>query len=179
MGIAVSSDPFVFLTLTNNTFTLNTSQRNGGGAYIRADDNTTINIYNNILFNNIAAEVGDDIFIVDGSSLNNIGSNVNLFNNNFSDFFSVCENTEGCEPNINEGNNIDEDPLFVDAPAGDVRPQAGSPAIDAGDNNAPDVPRTDFFGNARFPPPDMGAVEVAAAGRCPCNYFAVPLTTQC
>ena len=104
---------------------------------------------------------------------NNVGSTVNLFNNDFSDFISDCENTEGCEPNINEGGNIDEDPLFVDAAAGDVSLQPDSPCIDAGDPDAPDVPDTDFFGNARVPPPDMGAVEFIeivvdgeAAGGC-------------
>lgn len=93
------------------------------------------------------------------SDVNNIGSTVNFFNNDFSDFISDCENTEGCEPNINEGNNINEAPLFVDAEAGDVSLQPDSPCIDAGDPNAPDLPSTDIFGNPRVPPPDMGAVE--------------------
>lgn len=169
------------LTFTNNTLTLNSSEGisvfggrgNGGGVYIAGDDNTIINIYNNIIFDNFAADGGDDIFVDDYHVGNNVGSTVNLFNNDFSDFISDCENTEGCEPNINEGGNIDEDPLFVDAAAGDVSLQPDSPCIDAGDPDAPDVPDTDFFGNARVPPPDMGAVEFIeivvdgeAAGGC-------------
>ena len=37
-------------------------------------------------------------------------------------------------PNFDEGGNIYDDPMFVDAPNGDYRLQSGSPAIDAGDS---------------------------------------------
>jgi hypothetical protein len=85
--------------------------------------------------------------------------NLNLFNNDFAEFYSNCEIKPGCQSNINRVNNIDEDPLFVDAETGDVSLQPESPCIDSGDPNAPDVPDTDIFGNPRIPPPDMGAVE--------------------
>ncbi len=60
--------------------------------------------------------------------------------------------------------NINNDPLFVDAINGDLHLQAGSPAIDAGDNGAVAVP-TDLDGNSRIigNAVDMGAYEWSAA----------------
>ena len=65
---------------------------------------------------------------------------------------------------IDGGGNIDADPLFVDAVAGDLRLQLTSPAIDAGDNTA--VPlgiTTDLGGHPRFVDvptvPDTGTKE--------------------
>jgi hypothetical protein len=182
-------DETTVLTLTNNTFTLDSAEGtsiyegNGGGVYIAGDDNTIINIYNNIIFDNFAANGGDDIFVDDYRVGDSIGSTVNLFNNDFSDFISLCENTEGCEPNIREGDNIDEDPLFEDAEAEDLSLQPDSPCIDAGDPDAPDAPSRDFFGNPRVPPPDMGAVEfiptvVDLHGGGGCTLAHTPVTSS-
>ncbi len=168
LGVTVNS------TITNNTFTLNTSENDGGAINFiaRADLrgppptspnlNVFLNIYNNIIYDNIALGNGDDISIFAESFFpSSLFFTVNLFNNDFSDLFvsSNCAPGTTCEPIINEGNNIDLDPLFVDAEAGDVSLLPDSACIDAGDPNAPDVPDTDIFGNPRVPPPDMGAVE--------------------
>jgi parallel beta-helix repeat protein len=67
--------------------------------------------------------------------------------------------------------NISVDPLFVNAAANDYQLNAGSPAIDAGNNSAPLMLSTDFLGNARivdataktYPIVDMGAYEFAGA----------------
>src|SRR3990170_3538897 len=148
-------------TLTNNTFTLNSTLGDGGGLNLNINDATSANIFNNIIFNNSATGDGGDIFVDDDFNNNLIGSTVNLFNNDFSDFFSVCENTVGCTADINEGSEINTDPLFVNAAAGNVHLTANSPAIDLGSPTAPNLPATDFDGNPRIigPAPDMGALE--------------------
>jgi predicted outer membrane repeat protein len=53
--------------------------------------------------------------------------------------------------------NLDEDPLFADAGAGDYHLQPSSPCINAGDPDA-GLP-TDLEGNPRDDQPDMGAYE--------------------
>ena len=50
-----------------------------------------------------------------------------------------------------EGNgNISLDPLFVNAAGGDYHLQNTSPAIDAGDNGAPNLSQQDYDGNPRI-----------------------------
>ena len=59
--------------------------------------------------------------------------------------------------------NISADPRF--AGSGDFHLQAGSPAIDAGNSSAPDLPATDLNGHPRVTGAaiDMGVYEAAAA----------------
>jgi hypothetical protein len=61
------------------------------------------------------------------------------------------------------GFNIDADPLYFGAPAGDLRVLVGSPAVDAGYDAAPGLPATDIAGNPRIEggSVDMGAYEGA------------------
>jgi Ca2+-binding RTX toxin-like protein len=143
----------------------------GGGLFVFvARDTSTINIYNNIVWGNTATSSGDDIFVSEDGNSNNVGAPVNLFHNDFADFFSSCDadNTDPCTPNISAGNNINEDPLFVDAENGDVHIQSDSPTKNAGESSAPSLPSTDFEGDPRIfgAAPDMGADEfVSCAGR--------------
>lgn len=61
-------------------------------------------------------------------------------------------------------NNIDSDPLYVNAGSGGLYLQNTSPCIDAGSSKAPDYPTTDFDGTRRdATAPDMGAYENPAA----------------
>ena len=171
------------VTITNNTISLNfiETPRRGLAALsiygIPASETNVVNIYNNIVFENDIVD-GVDVLVVTyplpvptplpGQTIPpeivDFGT-LNIFNNDFSTFHldtspSGCEfSFRECILEINEGNNIDLDPLFVDAEAGDVSLQPDSPCIDAGDPDAPDVPATDIFGSPRVPPPDMGAVE--------------------
>ena len=156
------------ITVTNNTFTLNeaisVSDGDGGGLMIFVEDEATADIYNNIVFDNVASGVGADIFVDDDPNIDQIGATVNLISNDFSDFFSVCESTPLCFPNINAADNIDRDPRFVDAQAGDVNLRSGSPARGAGDSDAPQLPSSDFAGNSVGDPPDMGALQFVRGG---------------
>jgi hypothetical protein len=71
----------------------------------------------------------------------------------------------GWDPEIGSdgGSNIDADPLYFDAIAGDLRILVGSPAIDAGYSEAPGLPAADIAGNPRIEggSVDMGAYEGA------------------
>ncbi len=71
-----------------------------------------------------------------------------LWNNDESVITINNSNIQGGFPGIG---NIDADPMFVDPLNGDLRLQAGSPAIDAGHNWAIAVlADTDLDGNPRF-----------------------------
>jgi hypothetical protein len=64
------------------------------------------------------------------------------------------------------GNNVDADPSFVDAGGGNLRLGAGSPCIDAGDNDGiPSNVVTDADGNPRIQ--EDRDVENSGAGECP------------
>ncbi len=150
------------VAITNNSFTTNiASPGNGGGlyTYLEFDSTSAIasaiaDIYNNIIWENSAVfGVGGDLFVNDDGDNNSTGSTVNLFNNDYSDFDIVIGTT-----NLSEGNNINQDPLLT----ADFHLQSGSPAIDTGDNNAPEIPPTDFEGDQRIlnGTVDMGADEV-------------------
>lgn len=144
----------------NNTVFSNQAQSDGGGLrFEMGDDTISAQIYNNIIWGNTTAGNGGDIFVDDGSGT--LGASVNLFNNDFTDFF--CSGT--CSTNItNSPTNIDEDPTFVDVAANDFNLLTGSPAIDTGDPVPPGgLPDPDFAGNPRpavaGTNPDMGALE--------------------
>jgi predicted outer membrane repeat protein len=134
--------------LTNATFNGNSATGNGGGmSNVRGDTQIT----NVIMWGNSAAS---------GPEINNSMSTPVIS-------YSLIEASGGsgggwdAALGTDGGNNIDADPLFVDAPGGNLRLQAGSLAIDAGDNSAPNLPATDLDGNPRIVgvAVDMGAYE--------------------
>ncbi|MDA2919492.1 right-handed parallel beta-helix repeat-containing protein [Desulfobacterota bacterium AH_259_B03_O07] len=151
------------VTLTSNTFTENSAVDIGGALSIFVTNNASVtDIYNNIFWlNTIILGNGVDLIINDDVNGNAIGSEVNLFNSDISGFFSFCEQVAGCAPNVSTGDNISENPDFVDPASLDFRLQRGSPAIDAGDTDAPSLPAADFAGNPRINngETDMGALE--------------------
>jgi len=69
----------------------------------------------------------------------------------------------GCQGAIGSNGNISVDPRFVNLSGGDYHLRSDSPAIDAGDNQAPDLPSSDLDGNPRSnpldPTVDQGAFE--------------------
>ncbi len=66
--------------------------------------------------------------------------------------------------------NINADPCFVDGSGGDLRLSWDSPCIDTGDNNAPNLPPTDFDGHPRIIVGDCNDTEVVDMGAFEFNY---------
>jgi hypothetical protein len=66
-----------------------------------------------------------------------------------------------CSPQGGNRGNISADPLFVNTANGNYRLQSGSPAINAGRNKAPDLPKRDLANHPRIVDGivDMGAYE--------------------
>jgi parallel beta-helix repeat protein len=111
--------------MTNNVVSDNTGF---GGIYSYG---SSLVVTNNIVFNNF------DFGVYSENSSPTISYN-NVFGNGI--------DYEGCSAGPGD---ISEDPLFVDPVAQDYHLQQGSPCIDAGTNDAPGLPETDFYGNPR------------------------------
>jgi len=145
-------------TLTNVTFSGNLAQNSGGGMY-NASSNPTL--ANTILWNNQAGVVGNQIYNIDSIPVIS-----------YSDIQGSGGSGAGWDTALGTdgGNNLDADPLFVTpvdpstAPtaAGDLHLQAGSPAVDAGDNGV--CPATDLDGNLRPIDGDLDGIAVCDMG---------------
>ena len=70
----------------------------------------------------------------------------------------------GCAGQAGQNGNITADALLVDTAHNNYRLSAGSPAIDAGDNNAPDLPRKDLSGGPRIINGDGGPTAIVDMG---------------
>ena len=156
------------INLTNNTITDNHStydNYDGGGVHLLLGDNAVVNIYNNIIFNNIASRA-NDLAIWNDNDGNYLPAEVNLFNN---DFDQSSKGTFIQIPFTIHSSNLDnEDPLFVNPANSDYHIQADSPCINVGDPNAPGLPKTDFEGDSRIvgTAPDIGADEFVKSMPC-------------
>jgi predicted outer membrane repeat protein len=150
--------------ISNNTICQNSAYHFGGG--IASVSKASPVVTNSILWDNDAG-FGSEIYL---------GATVNI---SYSDLLggqaSVFEATGGV---LNWGDGmIDGDPLFLDPFNDDYHLTYASPCIDAGDNNAPSLPVTDFEGDPRvFPgngkgyragsPPQPTIVDMGADEHC-------------
>ena len=147
------------IKLANNTITGNSTTYSwgyGGGAYFYLNsDSCRLDLYNNIIWGN-SGEYGGDIYVDDMS-----WATINVYNNDYDP-----EKTSGLPSSGNVGGNINADPLFVDAAAGDYHMSFGSPCIDEGYDSAPAIPAIDFEGDQRVlgETADIGADEYYSTG---------------
>lgn len=188
-GVAVGSSAQLF----NNVITGNSAAA-GGGIYSLLNQ-AQPSFVNNTVAGNSATQ-GAQLFI-DG-----FDANVEIANNLLIDYSGTgsvfCGSTSGqipafdhddvfsitatggpaaayggsCPDVTGTSGNIQADPVFVGALTGDYHLQPSSPALDAGNNAAPNLPSTDFDGNLRIAAAntatclgvvDMGAYELVAS----------------
>lgn len=150
LSVPVGNHPSVI----NNTIVNNTT-----GIRVNGQVDTSGQVYiNNIITGN---EIGLDF--VFGSPDKEPTWQYNLVFDNGTDYKDIATQT-------GQNGNLSTDPLFLDPATGDYRLGPGSPCIDAGENDAPNLPVTDFAGNDRIwdgdedgvPVIDMGAYELGS-----------------
>ncbi len=110
------------LKLFNNTVYANSSAVEGGGVYIKTDNDQEVTLANNIFWQNYTLgnkNSGYDVYIDNNTS-------VSLLNNDYSYLF-VKDNDL-----ITLSGNIDNDPVFENPYTGNLHLSPDSPCIDAG-----------------------------------------------
>jgi parallel beta-helix repeat protein len=183
----------------------NVIARNGGGIFI--DDGSSPIITNNtIVYNEYSFALLNYYFAGSPAITNNIITNnligvgvvylarpIVSYNDiwgNSIDYWGYC--VENIKPrpsdypisfdpsydNIKWFNNISADPMFVDPANDDFRLREGSPCIDAGTNNAPGLPETDFDGNPRVADGDGDGVARVDIGAFERGSAVIPATVD-
>jgi serine protease len=141
--------------LVNNTIADNDSAQ-GSGIFADGFDAQT-ELINNII---VASAGQTAVFCGDFND-----GNPPLFT--FNDVWSPSGAAYGgiCPDQTGLNGNLSVDPVFVDPTTGDYHLQPSSPAIDAGDNLAPDLPATDVDGDPRIVDGDgtgAGVIDLGA-----------------
>jgi hypothetical protein len=146
------------------------------------EGNTPI-VINNTIVNNIAG-ISADVGIVCNNILFNNGLGVGSTGDVWQNNLVYGGQTLYSDQNLTGKNgNISANPFFVCLPGGDFHLLAGSPCIDAGTNEAPQLSAVDFDGNPRILAGktnhsaivDMGAYEFnTALPSTPCLYLDCP-----
>jgi hypothetical protein len=146
----------------NSVFLNNVAGGNGGGVYLLADDEYTSAYFIGSTFYGNSAETGGGAYLDTSEEPYIIVSNSIFWGNRsatpsdaqiwaehatvtYSDVQGGCTAEGGCT-NDDTG-NLDVDPLFADAPGGDLRLEPDSQCINAGDNDALPVDRYDLDGD--------------------------------
>ncbi|MGA1870255.1 MAG: right-handed parallel beta-helix repeat-containing protein [bacterium] len=139
--------------ITNCTISHNTSYGEGGG--IHSGLSSLPIVINSILWGNISDGNFDEIYLDEGGSLNIT--------------YSDIQESSGVYPGIG---NINVNPLFVDPVNCDYHLRVGSPCIDSGDLNTPNILEKDKDNNERIINGyiDMGAYEAKFFIVAPSGY---------
>jgi len=143
-------------TIVSNTIATNSSTQNYGSAIYSSGYVSSVELADNLLIGPASATAVycDSAF---GSSSPRFFNN-DAFSSSGTAFQGTCAGAAGTS------GNISADPLFVNPSAGNYQLSAGSPAIDAGNNSAPDLPPRDFCGNPRIVNGGSGTVAVDIGG---------------
>ena len=144
------------LELINCVLTNNAAKTSGGAIFNYArsgypySTSGEVQVINSILWNNSPNEIYIDSgqVTVSHSDVKNCGGSGNWDYNCGTD----------------SGGNIDTDPLFIDPLNYDFHLQHGSPCIDIGDNNASELPETDFEGDPRILNGSNGQMSIVDMG---------------
>jgi parallel beta-helix repeat protein len=138
-------------TVINNTIAANSAYDNTSGVDVGG-----FGQYATFTNNIIVAAAGQNAVSCNSpySSVSPIFSYNDAFAASGSPWASTCDST------TNPG-NFSSDPLFMSPGSNDFHLQAASPAVNTGNNSAPNLPNTDFDGNPRLAGTiDLGAYEV-------------------
>ena len=155
-GIFTYSTAFSRITIKNCTLFGNIADRKGGGLQNSFDDSANVSIINCTFSANRANSDGSGIYNTgpySGTATDVVKiSNSILWedlSNEIGNYHNIPTVTYS---NIQGGysgvGNINADPLFIGS--GDLHLTSSSPCIDAGANNIPSIPNTDFEGDQRI-----------------------------
>ncbi|WP_016775567.1 choice-of-anchor Q domain-containing protein [Anaerophaga thermohalophila] len=158
-GAAVYGGFYSDASFGNVIFVDNESQYNGGAIVGYGN----MEIFNCVMYKNYAAGVGGAVY-GSGVTVTNSIAWGNTAGVSYDDFDYNCTVTNSIYSGYgnSDGNNLSQNPLFVDAEAFDFRLQEGSPAINAGNTEIlPDWLTHDYCGVPRIQKDtvDMGAFE--------------------
>ena len=132
--------------LVNNTIADNNATSNGSGIYANVFGANVFGARTELTNNIIVAKPGQAGLYC--NTFSNQNPPIIRFNNIFSAgglaYAGACPDMTGTN------GNISADPLFVNPILGNYHLQQGSPSIDSGDNQAPNLPDTDIDGDPRI-----------------------------
>ncbi len=157
-------------TITNN-FPTNNYNNEASEIWIQTVNNQTT------VENNLVVATGDaSAFSCDTYDPNNppVFDHNDIFSANWFSYSNACPDTTG------SNGNISADPSFAALLSDNVHLQAGSAAIDVGNNSAPQLPATDFDGDARIinSTVDIGADEYSSKTTLTLSSYDVRFTGQ-
>ena len=169
--------------VTDCTFSSNTASIHGGGMY----NNSSAPLVTNCTFSGNSGALGGGMFNTSSSpALTNCTFAGNsaclgggMFNESSSPALTNCilradspdeiwgdagVTYRDVQGGYDGTGNIDADPAFVDPANGDYHLSRGSPCIDAGSNDAPNLPEFDFEGDPRIADGDLDGTATVDMG---------------